>query len=115
MIWQNNTNQQSVQKQLEPDAVQDALELEQYRTDEAAGLLLRLPVPLGTPVWQVKNNPAYHCGVQDAETFLYGKIITPKQVAIQIDFTLALLDEWGYTVFATEAEARNVIEHDATK
>ena len=30
-------------------------ELKQYRRDEAAGLLLRLPVPLGTMVWQVRN------------------------------------------------------------
>ena len=92
MMWQNSTNQRSVQNQLEPDTVKDALELEQYRTDKAAGLLLRLPVPLGTPVWQVKCNPAYHCWVHDTETFLYGKIITPKQVVIQIDFTLALLE-----------------------
>lgn len=112
-MWQNSTNQKTVQKQLKPDVEQDILELKQYRTDEAAGLLLRLPVPLGTPVWQVKNNPACHCGVQDAETFLYGRIITPPKVVVQIDFSLALLDEWGYTVFATEAEAKNMIERDA--
>ncbi len=33
-------------------------ELEQYRRDEAAGLLLRLPVPLGATVWRVRDNPA---------------------------------------------------------
>ena len=27
-------------------------ELRRYRTEEAAGLLLRLPVPLGTTVWR---------------------------------------------------------------
>ena len=35
-------------------------ELEQYRRDEAAGLLLRLPVPLGATVWRVRDNPACH-------------------------------------------------------
>ena len=35
-------------------------ELEQYRRDEAAGLLLRLPVPLGATVWS--SHPAPHRG-----------------------------------------------------
>ena len=39
-------------------------ELEQYRRDEAAGLLLRLPVPLGATVWRVRDNPACHYGVR---------------------------------------------------
>ena len=40
-------------------------ELEQYRRDEAAGLLLRLPVPLGATVWRVRDNPACHYGVRE--------------------------------------------------
>ena len=34
-------------------------ELEQDRRDEAAGLLLRLPVPLGATVWRVRAYPLY--------------------------------------------------------
>ena len=49
-----------------------AMELERYRADEAAGLLLRLPVPLGATVWRVRSNPACHYGVQQAEIFLFG-------------------------------------------
>ena len=33
-------------------------ELEQYRRDEAAGLLLRLPVPLGATVWRGTGQPS---------------------------------------------------------
>lgn len=110
MMWPNSTNPKLIQKQLKPNVVQDALELEQYRSDEAAGLLLRLPVPLGTSVWQVKANPACHRGVRAAEEFLYGKVVTPKYVVVQISFTLDLLSEWGHTVFLTESEGRTLIE-----
>lgn len=34
----------------------DTLELEQYRADEAAGLLLRLPVSLDTTAWRVRDD-----------------------------------------------------------
>lgn len=107
---QDNTDPKKIQKQIDPGEMQNTLE--QYRTDEAAGLLLRLPVPLGTQVWQVKNNPACHQWVQDAEKFLYGKVITPKRVVTQISFTLDLLSEWGHTVFLTEAEGQALIEQD---
>ena len=82
-------------------------ELEQYRRDEAAGLLLRLPVPLGATVWRVRDNPACHYGVREAEKFLFGRVVTP--------FTLALLDAWGKTVFSTEAEGRTMLEHDTKR
>ena len=59
-------------------------ELEQYRRDEAAGLLLRLPVPLGATV----DNPACHYGVREAEKFLFGRVVTPRRIVEPIPFTL---------------------------
>lgn len=78
--------------------------LEQYLSDETAGLLLRLPVPVGAKVWRVQNNPACHKFVQDAETFLFGRVVTPRLIVVPVSFTLAMLDDWGKTVFATEEE-----------
>ena len=78
--------------------------LAQYHADESAGLLLHLPVPLGTTVWSVQKNPACHGYVQDAEAFLFGKVVTPRLIVKSVPFTLELLDSWGKTVFATEAE-----------
>lgn len=49
----------------------DTEELEQYRAADRAGLLLRLPVPLGATVWRVCSNPACHYGVRQAEIFLF--------------------------------------------
>lgn len=80
-------------------------ELEQYRRDEAAGLLLRLPVPLGATVWRVR----------EAEKFLFGRVVTPRRIVEPIPFTLALLDAWGKTVFSTEAEGRTMLEHDTKR
>ena len=90
-------------------------ELKQYRRDEAAGLLLRLPVPLGTMVWQVRNNPACHYGVREAKKFLFGKVVTPRRIVEPTPFTLGLLDAWGKTVFSTEAEGRTMLEHDTQR
>ena len=87
-------------------------ELERYRADEAAGLLLHLPVPLGATVWRVRNNPACHYGVQQAELFLFDRVVTPRKIVEPIPFTLALLDRWGRTVFKTEDEGRKIIEDD---
>ncbi len=80
--------------------------LEQYRTDETAGLLLHLPVPLGTKVWRVQHNPACHESVQAAEIFLLGKVVTPRLIVEPVSFTLAMLEDWGKTVFATESEGQ---------
>ena len=90
-------------------------ELEQYRRDEAAGLLLRLPVPLGATVWRVRDNPACHYGVREAEKFLFGRVVTPRRIVEPTPFTLALLDAWGKTVFSTEAEGRTRLEHDTKR
>lgn len=79
---------------------------EQYRADETAGLLLHLPVPLGTKVWRVQHNPACHEFVRDAETFLFGKVVTPRLIVEPVSFTLAMLEDWGKTVFATESEGQ---------
>lgn len=86
------------------DTVQKSLE--QYLADESNGLLLRLPVPLGTKVWRVHNNPACHKFVQDAETFLFGRVVSPRLVVEPVPFSLAMLDDWGITVFATEGEGK---------
>lgn len=90
----------------------DAAELERYRRDEAAGLLLHLPVPIGTPVWRVRDNPACHYGVREAEKFLFGKVVTPRRIAEQIPFSLAALDAWGITVFLTVGEAQKLLEKE---
>lgn len=71
--------------------------------------MIHLPVPLGTIVWRVMNNPACHHGVQDAEIFLFGRVVTPRIIAEPAPFTLALLDGWGRTVFKTKEEAKEVI------
>ena len=87
------------------DSMETALKsLEQYRADEIAGLLIRLPVPLGAKVWKVQYNPSCHQYVREAETFLYGKVVTPRLVVEPVSFTLAMLDDWGKTVFATKSE-----------
>ena len=90
----------------------DALELERYRADMRAGLLLRLPVPLGVTVWRVRDNPACHYGVREAEKFLFGKVVTPSRIVEPAPFTLALLDGWGKTVFKTEDEGKEAMSHD---
>lgn len=90
-------------------------ELEQYRADERAGLLLRLPVPIGATVWRVRSNPACHYGVRQAEIFLFGRVCTPRRIVEPVPFTLALLEEWGKTVFLTEDEGRRLIEDDAKR
>ncbi len=82
---------------------------EQYRADEAQGLLLRLPVPLGETVWRVQHNPACHRYVREAETFLYGKVVTPRLIVEPVPFTLAMLDDWGKTVFATKSEGEQKV------
>ena len=87
----------------------DAAELERYRKDEAAGLLLRLPVPIGSTVWRVRQNPACHYGVREADKFLFGRVVTPRRIVEPVPFTLLLLDEWGRTVFLTKHEADKML------
>lgn len=89
--------------------------LQRYRADEAAGLLLRLPVPLGETVWRVRANPACHYGVRQAEIFLFGKVVTPRQIVEPVPFALSMLDAWGKTVFQTEQEGRNKINRDTAR
>lgn len=83
--------------------------VERYRKDEAAGLLLRLPVPIGSTVWRVRQNPACHYGVREAEKFLFGRVVTPRRIVEPVPFTLLLLDEWGRTVFLTKHEADKML------
>lgn len=81
--------------------------------EEEAGLLVHLPVPLGSTVWRVKENHACHIGVREAETFLFGRVVTPRRIVEPVPFALSLLDEWGRTVFKTEEEGKECIGHDA--
>lgn len=81
-------------------------ELLLYREADNAGLLLWLPVPLGATVWRVRDNPVCHQGVQSAEIFLFGKVVTPLRIVEPVPFTLRLLEDWGKTVFPTEDEGR---------
>ena len=89
--------------------------LQRYRADEAAGLLLHLPVPLGETVWRVRANPACHYGVRQAEIFLFGKVVTPRQIVEPVPFDLSMLNAWGKTVFKTEHEGRKIADHDTTR
>lgn len=84
----------------------DRDELRRYREEEERGLLLHLPVPLGAAVWRVRENPACHYGVRQAEIFLFGEVVTPRRIVEETPFTLRLLDEWSKSVFATEEEGR---------
>lgn len=70
----------------------DRKELQRYREDEAAGLLIRLPVPQGTIVWRVRENPGCHYGVQQAEIFLFGKVVTPRKIVEPVPFDLSMLE-----------------------
>lgn len=78
-------------------------------------LLLHLPVSLGTTVWLVHENPACHQGVKDAEHFLFGKVITPRYVVSPVTFHFPMLESWGKTIFASEAEGRKIIENGLVK
>lgn len=66
----------------------DREELRRYREEEERGLLLRLPVPLGAAVWRVRENPACHYGVRQAEIFLFGEVVTPRRIVEETPFTL---------------------------
>ena len=54
----------------------EKIALENYRAADRAGLLMRLPVPLGAKVWQICKNPAWNSGVESAEKFLFGEAQT---------------------------------------
>ena len=83
----------------------DFAELEAYRREYARGLLIRIPVPIGATVWRARENPACHYGVREAERFLFGKVVTPRWIAEPVPFSLRLVEEWGITVFQSEADA----------
>lgn len=91
----------------------DREELRRYREEEERGLLLHLPVPLGVAVWRVRENPACHYGVRQAEIFLFGEVVTPRRIVEETPFTLHLLDEWGKSVFATEEEGRSHLNDES--
>ena len=83
----------------------DKSELEDYRAADNAGLLVRLPVPLGTEVWQICSNPAWNPGVDSAEIFLFGEVRTPRRIVQPTQFTIDMVEDWGISIFAAKAEA----------
>lgn len=87
----------------------DKRELDNYRAADTAGLLVRLPVPLGSEVWQVCNNPAWNSGVDSAEMFLFGEVQTPCRIVRATKFTVDMIDKWEISVFPAEAEARKML------
>lgn len=84
-------------------------ELANYRATDTAGLLVRLPVPLGSEVWQICNNPAWNNGVESAEKFLFGETRTPRHVVRATRFTVNMVDDWEIRVFPTETEAQRAL------
>lgn len=85
----------------------EKIALENYRAADRAGLLMRLPVPIGANVWQICKNPAWNNGVESAEKFLFGEAQTPRYVVRAARFTIDMIDDWGIRVFPTEADARS--------
>lgn len=84
-------------------------ELAKYRSADRAGLLVRLPVPLGTDVWKICNNPAWNSGVESAEKFLFGEAQTPRYVVRAEKFSINMIADWGTRIFPTEADARSAL------
>ena len=91
----------------------DREELRRYREEEECGLLPPLPAPLGAAVWRVRENPACHYGVRQAEIFLFGEGVTPRRIVEETPVALRLLDEWGKSVFATEEEGRSHLNDES--
>lgn len=87
----------------------DKVELANYRAADSAGLLVRLPVPLGTEVWQISNNPAWNTGVESAEMFLFGEVHTPRYIVQPTKFTVDMVRDWETRVFLTEIEAKKAL------
>lgn len=87
-----------------------AAEQERYRREDAEGLLIHIPVPIGATVWRARENPSCHLGVREAEKFLFGKVVTPRWIAEPVPFSLRLLEEWNVTVFRSEVEAKALAE-----
>ncbi len=87
----------------------EKIALENYRAADRAGLLMRLPVPLGAKVWQICKNPAWNSGVESAEKFLFGEAQTPRYVVRATRFTIDMIGGWGIRVFPTEEDAQKAV------
>ena len=89
-------------------------ELEQYRRDEAAGLLLRLPVPLGLRYGGYGTTQPVTTGSGSREIPLWpSSHPAPHRGAYPLYPGSA--GRWGKTVFSTEAEGRTMLEHDTKR
>lgn len=89
----------------------EKIALENYRAADRAGLLVRLPVPIGANVWQICKNPAWSNGVESAEKFLFGEAQTPRYVVQATRFTMDMIDDWGIRIFHTEVDAQKAIKN----
>lgn len=93
----------------------DKVELANYRAADSAGLLVRLPVPLGTEVWEICSNPAWNPGVDSAESFLFGEVRTPRHIVQQTIFSIDMLEDWGIRIFLTKFEAEKMLQFQMKK
>ncbi len=71
--------------------------LGEYEDAEEQGLLLRLPVAIGSEVWKIINQ-------RDNFTDIHYKIVTI------VNFRLDMLKEIGKTVFLTKEEAEQTLK-----
>lgn len=75
--------------------LREALDLSMELLDKKEkGLLIELPVPIGSDVWLVHKQDGY-CTVSYVDMMI---------------FPLDLIEEWGKTVFATREEAEKRLE-----
>lgn len=77
--------------------VDDMKHIQNLIDAEEHGLLLRLPVAIGSEVWKIINQ-------RDNFTDIYYKIVTI------VNFRLDMLKEIGKTVFLTKEEAEQALE-----
>lgn len=66
---------------------------------------IKIPVPLLQTVYRIEKNPMFNAGVESAEIFLYGKVITPKYIINKVPFQISMLDEYGKMVFKDGSKA----------
>ena len=85
----------------------DIAELYDYRKAEEQGLLLRLPVPIGTPVYRVVQDCGgdtleCRCGdCKDCEDL--------HRFVVEIKFEIYMLDSIGKSIFLTREEAESAL------
>ena len=80
--------------------------LADYEDKEEQGLLLELPVPIGTTVYITEDDcggDVCDCGGD------CGNCASHRKYVDEIEFDYCLIHAWGKWVFATEAEAESAL------